>query len=60
MKAWKDMSPLERITKRAQDDANRTGKPVHIYNLNAMRPLYVMRGDLGDKGRVTIIHPQAV
>lgn len=48
VKAWKDMSPLERISKQAQDAANRSGTSINVYNLNMIgKPLYVMR-DSGD------------
>jgi len=39
------MTQLEKIRALAKRDANNTGKPLVIYNLNRFNPLYVVRTD---------------
>lgn len=56
------MNSFQQITARAQADANRTGEPVAILNLNQFSPLYVMRYPSTEvrasKRLVAIIEPQ--
>lgn len=56
------MNDLHKITARAQADANRTGEPVAILNLNQFSPLYVMRYPSTEvrmsKRLVKIVEPQ--
>ncbi len=57
------MNDLQKITARAQADANRTGEAVAILNLNQFSPLYVMRFPSTDvrmsKRLVKIVEPQS-
>ena len=52
------MSDLEKIKATAQRDADRTGKPMAVYNLNRFSPLYVVRSEIRDTA-VYVAQPQA-
>ncbi len=42
------MNNLEKAKAMAQRDADRTRKPMAVYNLNRFSPLYVVRSEIHD------------
>jgi hypothetical protein len=55
-------SNLERVTRQAQETADREGRPMIVINLNRYSPLYVIRDadSKGDPSRiVATVQPKA-